>query len=124
LEPLTDSGTLTAERFPDLLASPLGGSLYELLETRFEVKPAEAQENIEVISASDDEALILGVQKCSPLLSILRTSVDAEGVPIEYSHDLFRADRTRITVHTRGDWGITLSAKANRGTVGFNRQAI
>jgi GntR family transcriptional regulator len=115
---------LPAARFPDLLESPLGGSLYEILELRFGVKPAEAEENIEVVLASNDEALVLGVSSGSPLFSILRTSVDNQGVPIEYSHDLFRADRTRISISTHGDGGITSTPNTAQGVVGLSRRAI
>ena len=107
-----ENARLSAERFPGLLEQSLGGSLYELLETEFGVRPAEAEERIEVVAANEDEGLILGVPAGSPLLSITRTSVDGDGVPIEHSHDLFRADRTRITVRTRGDVGTAATATA------------
>ena len=105
-----------AERFPGLLELSLGGSLYELLEAEFDVRPAEAEERIEVVSATEDEGLILGVPVGAPLLSITRTTVDADGVPIEWSHDLFRADRTRITVRTHGRAG-TAGSAVSRGKV-------
>jgi GntR family transcriptional regulator len=107
---------LAAERFPGLLELPLGGSLYELIEAEYGVSPVEADERIEVLSATEDEGLILGVAAGSPLLSITRTSLDSAGAPIEYSHDLFRADRTRITVHTRGDAG-TVASTTTRGKI-------
>jgi len=111
-----EHASFPAERFPGLLELSLGGSLYELLEAEFGVRPAEAEERIEVVSATADEGLILGVAEGAPLLSITRTSVDASGVPIEYSHDLFRADRTRITVRTQGRGG-TAGAAVSRGKV-------
>jgi GntR family transcriptional regulator len=91
---------LPADRFPGLLDQPLGGSLYELLEEHYGTAPGEAVEHIEVVPAGEDEASILGVEAGAPLLSISRTTQDPEGVPFELSHDLFRADRTTITVRT------------------------
>jgi GntR family transcriptional regulator len=91
---------LPAAFFPGLLDLPLGGSLYELLEQHYGAVPGEAVEHIEVTSAAEDEAAILGVEAGAPLLSITRTTKDAEGRVFEYSHDLFRADRTVITVRT------------------------
>jgi len=91
---------LPAQMFPGLLDLPLGGSLYELLQEHFETAPGEAIEHIEVTSAGEDEASILGVEPGAALLSITRTTKDATGVVFEYSHDLFRADRTVITVRT------------------------
>lgn len=91
---------LPAERFPRLLELPLGGSLYELLTEHYDTAPGEAEEHIEVTPASADEASILATEKGAPLLSIRRTTRDVDGVVFEYSHDLFRADRTTITVRT------------------------
>ena len=89
-----------AARFPGLLELPLGGSIYALLGEHFQVQPAESVEHIEVVAANDQEAAMLNVDPAAPLLSITRTTCDEAGRPIEYSHDLFRADRTRITIHT------------------------
>jgi GntR family transcriptional regulator len=91
---------LPAERFPRLLDQPLGGSLYDLLEEHYDTVPGEAEERIEVTPAGQDEASILGTEPGAPLLSITRTTKDSDGVVFEHSHDLFRADRTMITVRT------------------------
>jgi GntR family transcriptional regulator len=91
---------LPAHRFPGLLELPLGGSLYELLEAHYGVRPAEAVEHIEVVLAARDEAAVLDVAVAAPLLSITRTTCAAGGEPFEHSHDLFRADRTTITART------------------------
>jgi GntR family transcriptional regulator len=91
---------LPAQRFPGLLDLPLGGSLYELLDTHYAVRPDTAVEHIEVVAASRDEAAVLDVPEAAPLLSITRTTCAAGGEPFEHSHDLFRADRTTITVHS------------------------
>lgn len=91
---------LPARMFPDLLDQPLGGSLYELLQERYGTVPGEALEHIEVIPAGADEASILLLDQGAPLLSITRTTKDADGNAFEFSHDLFRADRTVITVRT------------------------
>ena len=91
---------LPAQMFPGVLELPLGGSLYELLREHFGTTPGEAVEHIEVVPAGEDEATILGMDTGGPLLSITRTTKDAAGAVFEYSSDLFRADRTVITVRT------------------------
>jgi GntR family transcriptional regulator len=91
---------LPASRFAGLLELPLGGSLYGLLRDHYGVTPAESTERIEVVTATAQEAAILNVTDNAPLLSINRTTLDKAGAPIEFSHDLFRADRTRIVIHT------------------------
>ena len=92
---------LPAQMFPGLLDLPLGGCLYELLGEHYGVEPGEAVEHIEVVSAGEDEASILGLAPGAPLLAITRTTTDGDGLVFEFSHDLFRGDRTTITVRTR-----------------------
>lgn len=94
---------LPAEIFPGLLELPLGGSLYELLDTSYGVRPDDVVEHLEVVDASAEEAGLLGVSVRTPLLAITRTSSTSDGVPFEFSEDLFRADRTRVTFRTRAD---------------------
>ncbi len=91
-----------ADRFAGLLECSLGGSLYELMETKFGLVPGEAEELIEVVNATEHEATVLSIDPDTALLSITRTTVDADGIPFEFSRDLFRADRTRITVRAPG----------------------
>ena len=104
---------LPADRFPDLLEQALGGSLYAVLRARYQVVPASAEERIEVQSADAEQAAILDVDPGAALLAVTRTSWDTAGRPFEYSLDLFRADRTSITVLTRG--GPTASGSAREG---------
>lgn len=100
-EPLSlEQARLPVDRFPGLLELPLGGSLYEVMRTEYRIQPARSVESIEVVLAGTDEARVLGVEPESPLLSVQRVAFDAQGVPVETSRDLFRADRTRMVVHT------------------------
>jgi GntR family transcriptional regulator len=94
---------LPAEIFPGLLELPLGGSIYELLDRQFGIRPEDVVEHLEVVEASTDEAGLLGVSVRTPLLAITRTSSSADGVPFEFSQDLFRADRTRVTFRTKAE---------------------
>lgn len=47
---------LPAEIFPGLLELPLGGSIYELLDQRYGVRPEDVIEHLEVIDAGPEEA--------------------------------------------------------------------
>ena len=107
---------LPADRFPGLLELPLGGSVYELLAEHYATEPKEAVERIEVVAASEDEAVVLEVEPGAPLLAITRTTTDTDGDPIEFSQDLFRGDRTRIVVRTPGHGGVA-QANPSRGRV-------
>ncbi len=97
-----DHARMPAERFPGLLEMPLGDSIYKLLEKEFGVVPSDAQEIIEVVHATEEEAALLSVNEGAALLGVTRTTYDGEGVPFEFSHDLFRADRTQIMMRTPG----------------------
>ena len=101
-EPISlERALFPAERFPGLLDRSLGGSLYELLETQYDLAPGEAEERIEVVAAGTAEARLLGLRRGAPLLAVARTAWDAGGRAFERSHDLLRADRARIVVRAR-----------------------
>jgi GntR family transcriptional regulator len=112
-----ETAIFPADRFPGIRDQALGGSMYELLETKYGTFPGEALERIEVISATRYQAEMLEVVYGAPLLSIVRTTTDHDGVPIEYSRDLFRGDRTRIVVRTPGRGGITKAAREGTNVV-------
>lgn len=75
------------------------GSLYALLETRFNILLGEADETLEATVANETEAQLLGVKKGSPLLLRERTTFSLDGKPIEFVKALYRADRYRYLVH-------------------------
>jgi GntR family transcriptional regulator len=101
-EPISlERARFPADRFPDLLDRSLSGSLYELLEREYGLRPGEAEERIEVVVAETTETRLLDVPRGAPLLAIARTAWDRDGRPFERSHDLFRADRARIVVRAR-----------------------
>jgi GntR family transcriptional regulator len=115
-----ENARFPALRFPSLLELPLGGSVYELIEQRYGVRPVDAVERIEAIPAGPDEAAVLDLLPGMPLLAITRTTFDQDGAPFEFSHDLFRADRTRILVRTPGATGAAHSARARGRLVDLN----
>lgn len=92
---------LPAELFPGLLELPLGGSIYDLIDRHYGVRPSDVVEHLEVVEAGPEEAALLGITARAPLLAITRTSTTADGVPFEFSDDLFRADRTCVTFRTK-----------------------
>ncbi|MBX7448516.1 GntR family transcriptional regulator [Mycolicibacterium sp. 3033] len=91
-----------ADAFPGLLEQQLGGSLYEILESRYGLVTARADERIEAVNATDEEANLLGIAANSALLLITRITYDQHDTPCEFSRDLFRGDRTRLAVTAQG----------------------
>lgn len=97
-----ETAKLPAACFPGLLERPLGASIFELLASEYDTQAHESVERIEVELADAREAKLLGIDTHGALLAITRTTSDQNGVPFEFSHDLFRADRIRIVVRTPG----------------------
>jgi GntR family transcriptional regulator len=90
---------LSARRFVRLLEYELTGSLYDLLRDEFDCEMRSADEWIEAIVAPNHVAGLLGIEPGAPLIKLTRQSYDTSGNPVEFSYDLFRADRTRFRVH-------------------------
>jgi DNA-binding GntR family transcriptional regulator len=89
-----------AAAFPGMLAHPLDGSLYDLLDTAYGQRPRRARESLEPVTAGAREAEALAVKEGSPLMLVERTAFAAAGQPVEFARDLFRGDRTRIVMWT------------------------
>lgn len=102
-----------ADAFPGLLEQQLGGSLYEILEKRYGLVTSRADERIEAVNATPEEATLLGIRQKSALLLITRIAYDQHGKPCEFSRDLFRGDRTRLAVTVAGPGVAHESAEAS-----------
>jgi GntR family transcriptional regulator len=112
---------LPADAFPGLLEQQLGGSIYEILETRYGLVTARAEERIEAVNATTDEASLLGIKPKSALLLITRIAYDQHGTPCEFSRDLFRGDRTRLAVTVQGR-GVGIQSPVDTASVALQRQ--
>ncbi|MFT4009868.1 MAG: GntR family transcriptional regulator, partial [Nocardioidaceae bacterium] len=91
-----------AELFPGLLDQSLVGSLYELLESDYQIQRGEAIETITAVAAERAQAAALQVAIGTPLLAVRRTATLTDGRIFEYSHEVYRADHIAITVHAPG----------------------
>jgi GntR family transcriptional regulator len=69
------------------------GSIYAILEEKFGVYPAEADETLEVTLASDEEAALLSIPSGSPLLLNERILYSQDRKAIEFVTILYRGDR-------------------------------
>jgi GntR family transcriptional regulator len=85
---------------PDLLSADLTGSLYAIMRAHG-AAPFSADEQIEATRADQRRADVLGIRAGDPLLLITRTARTREGVPVEFSRDYHRWDRTRIRITSR-----------------------
>lgn len=104
-----DTSVLPSRRYPGLLQRDLTGSLYALLTQEFGLELDRADETVEAVPATQDQAVVLGVTPGSALLEIRRTAFALDGTAVEYAHDFFRADRTRVHLQKLGtNWKRTL----------------
>ncbi|HKP08059.1 MAG TPA: GntR family transcriptional regulator, partial [Microbacterium sp.] len=95
-----ERSTLPTRLFPDIEDMDLGGSLYDLMGEGFGLRPVRVVERLELVDARPSDARALGVRRESPLLLVERIGYAADGTPIEFARDRFRADRTRIVLET------------------------
>ena len=79
---------LTAERL-----SGWRGPMYGLFETEFGVRMVRAEEKIRAVSASEDDAALLGGAAGVPLLLVERLSFTYGDKPVELRRGLYRTDR-------------------------------
>jgi GntR family transcriptional regulator len=71
-------------------------SLYAILESEYQVVPAQGEETIETVLAPPSVSRLLGTDSTTPMLMLTRTSRDADDRPVEYVRSLYRGDRFRL----------------------------
>lgn len=90
---------LPHSRFPSLLALDLAqASLYELLEREFGARPVYAEESVEAVLLSAEEAALFGLAPGAPALRTRRVTRDEAGNLIEAATTLYRGDRYRMVL--------------------------
>ncbi len=96
-EPMVlDTAHLRAELFPGLEQADFEHrSLYEILETDYGRKVAEAQETLEPVILTPRECQLLEVPPHTTALLTRRVTTDAAGVVVALGHVLLRGDRSR-----------------------------
>jgi DNA-binding GntR family transcriptional regulator len=106
-EPMASEQThLPARRFPGLVHADLDhGSLYELFESRYGVRIAEATQRVTVLDLSTEDAGLLETEPGRPAFRIERTTRDADGAVLEFASSVYRGDRYEVLMHARREPG-------------------
>lgn len=91
---------LPAQLFPGFLDHNLTGSLYGLMREHYGLSPHNAKEWLEPEISTAEHARLLEVEPGSALMLVTRKASTATGVVVEYAHDRYRPDRTRISLNT------------------------
>lgn len=103
-EPITLEETyFPASVFEGMLGFDLTDSLYRVMKWEYGRAPHSAEELIEPVKATRQQAELLGIEPDDSLLLVTRTSYSIDGLPVEFARDHFRPDRTRIIVRTQVD---------------------
>jgi GntR family transcriptional regulator len=87
-----------ADKLPGLLDEQLTQPLYALIHDKYGIAIEAARQSIRATVLDPEEAKWLHCAPYSPALHVRRTSVDAQGVPIEYATSLYRGDRYEFEV--------------------------
>lgn len=99
-----ESAHLPAVLCPGLEQEDLeNNSLYDLLGGKFDIIPAQAEQQIEALACPAAEARLLGVRKGAPMLHMFRVTYSSEGRPIEYTESFYRGDRYIFHVELAGN---------------------
>ena len=89
---------VSAQRFPDLLEYDLTGSLWDLLQARYDVHPVKADARVVAVTLDGFEAETLGVKPGSSAIVLTRTVFGAGDEIVELARDVYRGDRTEFSV--------------------------
>lgn len=79
---------------------PSEPSVVQTLATRFGIVTARADNTLDAVAATAEDADLLGVRRASPLLRLRRQSFEAGGRPIEHSDDRYIPGIAAFQVNT------------------------
>jgi GntR family transcriptional regulator len=98
-EPIAlETSFLSLDRCPNLDKADLNNrSLYQVLESEYNLRPVQSHKTLEITTASLTEAQHLQVTQGAPLF-LLRATVYGVDGPFEYNKNLLRGDRFRFKV--------------------------
>lgn len=84
--------------FATLENEDLAGSLYELLQEKYEIHPATGKKSFSISYASQQEAFLLDVPRGSALMEIEDYVNDSQGAPLHMARQVLRGDRFKYVV--------------------------
>lgn len=95
-----------AHLHPDLRALDIGrlrslGSLYHTLEEQFGLRPVRARQTIGARPPTSHESVVLGIGRDVPVMSLERTTYDADDRAFEFTRSAYRGDIYRLALDLR-----------------------
>lgn len=92
---MVETSYLPLTRFPKLMSSFEGGSLYGFLKQVYGVAIHHAEQTLEPTIARQSEADMLSIKVNSPTMLVRVLASDKDGRPVEFSKAVVRGDRCR-----------------------------
>ncbi|MEN6299033.1 MAG: GntR family transcriptional regulator [Anaerolineaceae bacterium] len=90
------------DRFPTLLTLDLNDcSIYDILDKHYDAHPKTAHDRFVADLAKGETARLLEVHEGSPVMRFRRTAKDKNGIPMEYSISIYRADQHQFSINYR-----------------------
>lgn len=90
---------ISYDRYTDLLREDFeSGSLYSVLELKYNTRVIRALREIEATIANSTEAKFLDVRRNSAICLVKTVAYTCKDVPVEYSVARYRGDRNKFTV--------------------------
>jgi len=89
-----ESSYISVSRCPDLDEHDFNGklSLYAVLRDRYDIKITRQQQSIHIVKLTDEEIREFGDTKSDSAFRLVAVGCDADGVPVEHSISIVRAD--------------------------------
>jgi GntR family transcriptional regulator len=88
------------DRFPDLLETDFTDrSIYQFLWDRYQVQVHQSEDSFVAGIADLEESKLLEIDNGAPVMRYQRIGMDGDGVPIEFTLSIYRADRFRFVVN-------------------------
>ena len=83
---------------PGLTLEECGGSLYEIMRTKFDIKLTRYTESLEPILIDETISKYLNTPVGAPAILLNTVTYAEENIPVQYSHEIVRGDRAKFTV--------------------------
>ncbi len=88
-------------------------SLYVLLEQRYDLPLAHAEQTLEATTANDFEAPLLGLSKGAPMMLLEGVTFTTGNRPVEHFVALYRADRFKFKIDSQRNEPVTRASNRN-----------
>ena len=95
---MLETSYLPSSLYPGLAEASSLEALYDLFETVYGIRIARAEEFLQAVAPTPEEASHLGIAKGAPVFLVERISFNPQDQPVEFRRSVIRGDRFRYKV--------------------------